>query len=65
MKDLLNKYGIKQLGYHVENLEASAKMFRDLLGAGPFVDLGVSEPASLKYSGQDYGMGSRCALGPI
>ena len=65
MKDLLNKYGIKQLGYHVENLEASAKMFRDLLGAGPFVDLGVSEPAVLKYRGQDSGMRSRCALGHI
>ena len=65
MKNLLGKYGIKQLGYHVENIEESAKLFRELMGAGPFVDLGVSEPASLKYRGQDSGMRSRCALGHV
>lgn len=65
MKDLLGKYGIKQIGFYVKNLEESAKMFNELIGAGPFVDLGVSEPASLTYRGKDSGMRSRCALGHI
>ncbi len=60
---LLNKYGIKQIGYYVESIEEAAQRFRDLLGAGPFVDLGVSEPASLTYRGASSGMRSRCALG--
>lgn len=60
---LLNKYGVKQIGYYVENIEESAQRFRDLLGTGPFVDLGVSEPASLTYRGAPSGMRSRCALG--
>ena len=65
MKDLLGKYGIKQIGFYVKNLEESAKMFNELIGAGPFIDLGVSEPASLTYRGKDSGMRSRCALGHI
>lgn len=39
---LLNKYGIKQIGFYVESIEESAQRFRDLLGTGPFVDLGAS-----------------------
>lgn len=62
---LLNKYGVKQLGYYVENLEQAAEQFRSLFGAGPFVDLGVSEPTSLMYRGAESGMRSRCALGQL
>lgn len=60
---LLNKYGVKQLGYYVNDIEEAANEFRLLLGAGPFVDFGVSEPAELTYRGAPSGMRSRCALG--
>ncbi len=62
---VLGKYGIKQLGYYVESIEDAAQRFRSLLGAGPFVDLGVSEPAELVYRGNASGMRSRCALGHL
>ncbi len=65
MKELLEKYGVKQLGFHVKSIEESAELFAKLLGAGPFVDLGVSEPRSLTYRGKDSGMRSRCALGHV
>lgn len=64
-KELLGKYGIKQLGYYVESIEKTAQDMRDLLGAGPFVDLGVSEPASLLYRGKEAGTRTRCALGNL
>ena len=63
MEALFGKYGIKQLGYYVESIEDAAQRFCSLLGAGPFVDLGVSEPAELTYRGVPSGMRSRCALG--
>lgn len=62
---LLNKYGIKQLGFYVEDLEKAAEAFAAALGAGPFFDLGVSEPAELTFRGQPSGMRSRCALGQL
>lgn len=62
---LLSKYGIKQIGYYVESIEESAKAFADMLGAGPFVDLGSSEPASLLYRGKESSMRSRCAVGQL
>lgn len=62
---LLNTYGIKQLGYYVENLEEAAQAFADTLGAGPFFDLGVSEPTVLEYRGAPSTMRSRCALGQL
>ena len=65
MKDLIEKYGVKQLGFHVRSIEESAELFAKLVGAGPFVDLGVSEPQSLTYRGQASGMRSRCALGHV
>lgn len=65
MKELLEKYGVKQLGFHVKSIEESAELFAKLLGAGPFVDLGVFEPASLTYRGKDSGMRSRSALGHV
>ena len=64
-KELLGKYGIKQLGYYVESIEKTAQDMRDLLGAGPFIDLGVSEPASLLYRGKEAGTRTRCALGNL
>lgn len=47
----LARYGIKRIGYYVESVEEAAKAMRGLLGAGPFIDLGASEPASLTYWG--------------
>lgn len=64
-KELLGTYGIKQLGYYVESIERTAQDLRDRLGAGPFVDLGVSEPASLLYRGKPSGTRTRCALGNL
>lgn len=64
-KELLGRYGIKQIGYYVESIEETAQAMRDRLGASPFVDMGVSEPASLSYRGEPSGMRSRCALGQL
>ncbi len=63
--DLLSKYGIKQLGFRVSDLEQAAKTFAATLGAGPFFDLGVSEPTELLYRGKPSNMRSRCALGQL
>ncbi len=66
MRDtLLGKYGVKQLGYYVESIEESAQKFADLLGAGPFVDLGVSDPAELLYRGEESNMRCRSAIGQL
>lgn len=62
---LLNKYGIRQIGYYVKSIEETAQKMRDMLGAGPFVDLGISEPAKLMYRGEPSEMRSRCALGNL
>lgn len=62
---LLSKYGIKQIGYYVESIEETAQATRDLMGAGPFIDMGVSEPASLLYRGAPSGTRTRCALGQL
>ena len=60
---LLTKYGIKQIGYYVKGIEETAQTMRDLLGAGPFIDLGANKPASLLYRGEDSGTLTRCAIG--
>lgn len=60
---LLNKYGVAQLGYYVENIEESAKLFADLLGAGPFYDMGVNPPKEILYRGKPGENNTRCALG--
>lgn len=63
---LLNKYGIKQVGYYVEDMEKSAQYFHDLLGAGPFVDMGESSPAKMIYNGDPNAtMRVRCCLGNL
>lgn len=63
---LLNKYGIRQVGYYVEDMERAAQAFHDLLGAGPFVDMGESSPAKMLYNGDpDAKMCIRCCLGNL
>lgn len=62
---LLNKYGVKQLGFYVKSIEESAQAFADLLGAGPFFDLGSQPSKWLKYHGQDSNLTMRCALGQL
>ena len=65
IETLLTKYGIKQIGYYVESIEETAQAMRDLMGAGPFIDLGVSEPTSLSYRGAPSTTRMRCALGNL
>ena len=33
MKDLIEKYGVKQLGFHVRSIEESAELFAKLVDA--------------------------------
>lgn len=60
---LLNKYGVKQLGYYVKSIEESAETMSKMLGAGPFFDMGVNEPAKLEYRGKESESLTRTALG--
>lgn len=59
---LLNKYGIKQLGYYVESIEDTAELFVKTFGTGPFIDLGINLPKSCLYKGKEIELESRCAL---
>ena len=60
---LLNKYGVKQIGYYVKSIEETAEAMGKMLGAGPFFDMGVNPPAELKYRGKKSESLTRCALG--
>lgn len=60
---LLNKYGVKQIGYYVESIEETAEAMAKLLGAGPFFDMGANAPAELEYRGKESESLTRCALG--
>ena len=62
---LLNKYGVKQLGYYVESIEETAELMAKTLGAGPFFDMGVTEPAKLEYRGKESAFRFRTALGHL
>ena len=62
---LLNKYGVKQLGYYVESIEDTANLMAKTLGAGPFFDMGVTEPAKLEYRGKESSFRFRTALGHL
>ena len=62
---MLSKYGVKQLGYYVESIEETAEFMAKTLGAGPFFDLGVAEPAKLTLRGEECGSLTRCALGHL
>ncbi len=64
-KEIFDEYGIKQLGYYVEDLEASAELLHASLGAGPFVDLGVSSNEGVKIRGEETMLSMRTALGHI
>lgn len=60
---LLNKYGVQQLGYYVEDIDKTAEAMARLWGAGPFIDAGESTPEECIYRGQDSTMTTRVALG--
>ncbi|WP_172135818.1 VOC family protein [Adlercreutzia sp. ZJ473] len=60
---LLNKYGVRQLGYYVEDIDATAREMARLLGAGPFIDAGESTPEACTYRGKDSTLTTRVALG--
>lgn len=60
---LLNKYGVKQLGYYVQDIDEAARTMAEVLGAGPFVDAGESTPERCVYRGQEATMTTRVALG--
>lgn len=60
---LLNKYGVKQLGYYVRDINDAANVMARLLGAGPFVDAGESTPERCVYRGKESTMTTRVALG--
>ncbi|MDD5806850.1 MAG: VOC family protein [Eggerthellales bacterium] len=60
---LLNKYGVRQLGYYVEDIDKTAKAMAAVLGAGPFIDAGESTPERCVYRGQESTMTTRVAMG--
>ncbi len=62
-KEVFDKYGIKQIGYYVESIEASAELFHKSLGAGPFVDLGENVTEECDIRGQKVRLAMRTALG--
>lgn len=62
-KKLFDTYGIKQLGYYVESIEDAAELFFGLLGAGPFIDLGVNVPDTCKVRGMEEPVEMRTAIG--
>lgn len=62
-ENLFEKYGIKQLGYNVKSIEETAKLYHDLFGAGPFIDLGVNSPKSCKIRGKESPVKMRTAIG--
>lgn len=65
LKDIFDRYGVRQLGYYVESLEASAEFFHKALGAGPFVDLGENSSENCTVRGQRECVSMRTALGHI
>lgn len=60
---LLNKYGVKQLGYVVKNIEETAELMCKMWGAGPFVITGENTPEVCIYRGEESTMTSRVAMG--
>lgn len=60
---LLNKYGVRQLGYYVADVAETARSMARVLGAGPFVDAGESTPERCVYRGEESTMTTRVALG--
>lgn len=62
-KEVFDAYGVKQLGYYVKDLEASAEFLRKALGAGPFVDLGENVTEDCDIRGRKVRLAMRTALG--
>lgn len=62
-KTLLNKYGVRQLGFYVEDIDATANQMARLFGAGPFIDTGESSPDACVYRGEDSTLTTRVAMG--
>lgn len=62
---LLNKYGIKQLGYVVKDINETAELMAKMWGAGPFVDTGENTPEKCIYRGEESEMTTRVALGQL
>lgn len=60
---IMNKYGIRQIGYSVKSIEETAELLHDTLGAGPFIDLGVNSPDSCKIRGVEQEVTMRTAIG--
>lgn len=65
VKELFDAYGIKQLGYYVESIEETAALLRGALGAGPFIDSGVSEFPACEVRGEQVPLSIRTALGHV
>ena len=64
-ESMFDSYGIKQLGYYVASIEEAAEQLRTALGAGPFVDLGVSNNENVDIRGERVSLDMRTALGHV
>lgn len=60
---IMNKYGIRQIGYSVRSIEETAELLHGTLGAGPFIDLGENSPATCKVRGVEQQVTMRTAIG--
>lgn len=60
---LLNKHGVRQLGFYVEDIDVTATKMAEVLGAGPFIDAGESTPERCVYRGENSTMTTRIAMG--
>lgn len=60
---LLNKYGVRQLGYYVEDIDTTANQMAKLFGAGPFIDTGESSPEVCIFRGKESDLTTRVAMG--
>lgn len=63
VQQIFDQYGVKQLGYYVESIEETAKIFHERMGAGPFIDSGVTEFAECDVRDTKVPLSIRAALG--
>lgn len=63
--NMFDSYGVKQLGYYVASIEEAAAQMRAALGAGPFIDLGLSSNKNVDIRGKKTELDMRTALGHI
>ncbi|MGI6216751.1 MAG: VOC family protein [Coriobacteriales bacterium] len=64
-ESILEKYGIRQLGYYVKNIEETAQIMAEVMGAGPFIDMGVNPCKSLLVRGKESKSLVRVAMGHV